>query len=185
MVAFNFPPYNVIGAVRAGKLAKFLHQRGHELRVLTAAPQICPPTLPSEVPEAVVVKTGWVNLDRPFERVAWRVAGSGRDGRASTSGLGFAVGKGLVNAYRSLVGIPDMQVGWLPSALARGHALAAAGIPTGAASTLDAAISQARGLAEPGDVVLLSPACASFDMFDNFEHRGDVFRALVRALPES
>ena len=65
-----------------------------------------------------------------------------------------------------------------------GHALAAAGIPTGAAPTLDAAIREARGFAEPGDVVLLSPACASFDMFDNFEHRGDAFRALVRALPE-
>ena len=36
--------------------------------------------------------------------------------------------------------------------------------------------------ARVGDVVLLSPACASFDMFRNFEHRGDVFKAVVRAL---
>ena len=65
-----------------------------------------------------------------------------------------------------------------------GHALRAAGVPTVAAVTLEAAVRLARSLATPGDVVLLSPACASFDMFDNFEHRGDVFRALVLALPE-
>ncbi len=65
-----------------------------------------------------------------------------------------------------------------------GHALAAAGVPTTAAATMDGAIRAARGLAERGAVVLLSPACASFDMFDNYEHRGDVFRALVLALPE-
>jgi UDP-N-acetylmuramoylalanine--D-glutamate ligase len=34
----------------------------------------------------------------------------------------------------------------------------------------------------PGDCVLLSPACASFDMFDNFEHRGRVFTAAARGL---
>ena len=47
---------------------------------------------------------------------------------------------------------------------------------------MEAAVDAARRLAEPGDVVLLSPACASFDMFDNFEHRGDVFRKLVERL---
>ena len=41
------------------------------------------------------------------------------------------------------------------------------------------AVDVAAGLAAEGDVVLLSPACSSFDMFRNFEHRGDVFRALV------
>jgi len=53
--------------------------------------------------------------------------------------------------------------------------------------TLDVAVAQARAaaLAEalPGAVVLLSPACASWDQFKSFEHRGDVFRALVAALP--
>jgi UDP-N-acetylmuramoylalanine--D-glutamate ligase len=52
------------------------------------------------------------------------------------------------------------------------------------AASFEAAVRTARGLAAPGHVVLLSPACASFDMFDSFEHRGDVFRALVLALPE-
>jgi UDP-N-acetylmuramoylalanine--D-glutamate ligase len=42
------------------------------------------------------------------------------------------------------------------------------------------AVVKAGELARPGDSVLLSPACASFDMFDNFMQRGDVFRAAVR-----
>ncbi|MCV6606453.1 MAG: UDP-N-acetylmuramoyl-L-alanine--D-glutamate ligase [Porticoccaceae bacterium] len=48
--------------------------------------------------------------------------------------------------------------------------------------TLQAAVARARHLAQPGDLVLLSPACASFDMFDNFEHRGDVFAMAAEGL---
>jgi UDP-N-acetylmuramoylalanine--D-glutamate ligase len=63
-----------------------------------------------------------------------------------------------------------------------GAALAAASIPVTFCRTLQEAVERARGLATPGDIVLLSPACASFDMFDNFEHRGDVFKKLVERL---
>ena len=42
------------------------------------------------------------------------------------------------------------------------------------------AVAKAHDLAQKGDVVLLSPACASWDMFDNFEQRGDLFKKLVR-----
>jgi UDP-N-acetylmuramoylalanine--D-glutamate ligase len=61
-------------------------------------------------------------------------------------------------------------------------AFGAAGIPVVERGSMATAIETARALAQPGHVVLLSPACASFDMFDNFEHRGDVFRRLVQAL---
>jgi len=43
-------------------------------------------------------------------------------------------------------------------------------------------VKQAAASAEPGDVVLLAPACASFDQFQNYEHRGRVFKELVLAL---
>ncbi len=52
------------------------------------------------------------------------------------------------------------------------------------ARTLDNAVKAASEIATAGDVVLLSPACASFDQFDNYEHRGRVFKQLVLAMQE-
>src|ERR1700757_4678295 len=50
------------------------------------------------------------------------------------------------------------------------------------AETLENAIRKAHVSAKPGDVVLLAPACASFDQFKNYEHRGQVFKEIVRGL---
>jgi UDP-N-acetylmuramoylalanine--D-glutamate ligase len=61
-------------------------------------------------------------------------------------------------------------------------ALEPAGVPGEDAESMEDAVRRARDSARVGDVVLLSPACASFDMFRNYEHRGDVFKAVVRAL---
>jgi UDP-N-acetylmuramoylalanine--D-glutamate ligase len=61
-------------------------------------------------------------------------------------------------------------------------ALDSEGVEYARARTLDNAVSTAAALARPGDVVLLSPACASYDQFANFEERGDEFRRLVEAL---
>jgi UDP-N-acetylmuramoylalanine--D-glutamate ligase len=52
------------------------------------------------------------------------------------------------------------------------------------AGTLDRAVEVAWAAARPGDVVLLAPACASFDQFENYEHRGRVFKALVHELQQ-
>lgn len=49
-------------------------------------------------------------------------------------------------------------------------------------TTMPEIVEQANSLARPGDVVLLSPACASFDMFQNYKDRGDQFKQAVRAL---
>ncbi len=54
--------------------------------------------------------------------------------------------------------------------------------PLSAAATLDEAVRKAREIAQPGDVVVFSPACSSFDMFRNFEERGEAFRKAVRGL---
>jgi UDP-N-acetylmuramoylalanine--D-glutamate ligase len=52
------------------------------------------------------------------------------------------------------------------------------------AGTLQRAVEMASHAARPGDVVLLAPACASFDQFQNYEHRGCVFKDLVRQLEQ-
>jgi UDP-N-acetylmuramoylalanine--D-glutamate ligase len=48
--------------------------------------------------------------------------------------------------------------------------------------TMEETVQRAHQLAEPGDIVLLAPACASFDMFENYEHRGRVFKEAVQKL---
>ncbi len=50
------------------------------------------------------------------------------------------------------------------------------------AETMEDALTQAQRAAQPGDVVLLSPACSSFDMYENYEERGDTFRRLAETL---
>jgi UDP-N-acetylmuramoylalanine--D-glutamate ligase len=56
-------------------------------------------------------------------------------------------------------------------------------LPLTRCETLDAAVVFAHAKAQHGDVVLLAPACASFDQFENFEHRGREFKRLVQELP--
>ena len=63
--------------------------------------------------------------------------------------------------------------------------LTAAGVPCERADSLEAAVQQAAAVAMGGQTVLLSPACASLDMFDNYAARGDAFARAVGRLPVS
>ena len=97
----------------------------------------------------------------------------------------IAGGKGKGAPYRPLV---EAAVGKVAGVLTIGQdaplleAEFSPVLPVHACETLDRAVTLAHSLARRGDVVLLSPACASYDQFRNFEHRGDTFRALVEAL---
>ena len=57
-------------------------------------------------------------------------------------------------------------------------------VPIHSCGTLARAVSSATAAAKPGDVVLLAPACSSFDQFENYEHRGRVFKQLVADLKD-
>jgi UDP-N-acetylmuramoylalanine--D-glutamate ligase len=95
-------------------------------------------------------------------------------------------GRGKQEAYEPLAaafkpGDLAYVIGESADEIAR--ALADSAVPVEHAGTLEAALANAAAAAAPGDVVLLSPSCASFDQFHDFEARGDAFRSLVEALP--
>ena len=63
-------------------------------------------------------------------------------------------------------------------------ALEGAGVPIEDCATLEDAVARAACIVRPGQAVLLSPACASWDMFRNYAHRAEVFVGAVRRVAE-
>jgi UDP-N-acetylmuramoylalanine--D-glutamate ligase len=104
-------------------------------------------------------------LAPPLALHARAVATIGRDAAAIEAALEVALGHALGDALRDAPGdVPGDEV------LFQRHA------------TLDAAVAWCFAQARPGDAVLLSPACASLDMFRNYAHRAEVFVQAVQAL---
>jgi UDP-N-acetylmuramoylalanine--D-glutamate ligase len=101
-----------------------------------------------------------------FARIRWIAGGMGKDG--GIAGLQAHLGS-VVKAY--LIGHS-----------ARDFALQLGTVPYDICETMQRAVAMAAAEAEPGDVVLLAPAAASFDQYPNFEVRGDDFTACVKAL---
>lgn len=117
LVSYYFPPNNAIGAVRAGKFAKYLISQGHEVRVLTTSGTGLPQSLPVEIPEDQITYTRTIDLDRlPFKLLRTRTTQAWQDA-GGESGI---VGR-LAKFYKTFVTIPDGQIGWLPFALREGR----------------------------------------------------------------
>lgn len=94
---------------------------------------------------------------------------AGGKGKATPFGpLAAAAREGVVRVY--VVGATAEEIA---------DAMTAAGVPVESCGTLDRAVAAAARAARPGEVVLLAPACASFDQWSSFEERGDAFRALA------
>jgi glycosyltransferase involved in cell wall biosynthesis len=122
LVSYFFPPYNCIGAVRAGKTAKYLAALGHDVRVLTAADQPLHANLAIEIPAERVVATRWLDVNR-----AAQAAAGGREQVASRGYVAGGPHRTLVRraaaAYKTVLHLPDGQVGWLPYAVRAGTRL--------------------------------------------------------------
>ncbi len=99
------------------------------------------------------------------------IAGGSRKGTPFAGLARAARERGVLRAY-----VIGESAGELREAFTR------EGVPTTDAGDLEVAVRAAAVDAEPGDVVLLAPACASFDQFRDYEERGERFRALVEAL---
>jgi len=120
VVSYFFPPFNAIGAVRLGKMVKYLRQLGHEVKVLTAQRQSLQATLPLETPKDEIASTPWINVNAPVELLLGgreRVAKVGYSARTG----GSRVARTLGEWYKHLINFPDGQVGWYPYAVAEGR----------------------------------------------------------------
>ena len=119
--------------------------------------------------KATNVNSAWYALESMDRPVIWIAGG---------------VDKG--NDYSTLVPLVKQRVKaivCLGKDNAKVHAAFAGMVPTITdTDSAEAAVRTAYGLSEPGDAVLLSPACASFDLFENYEERGRRFKTAVKAL---
>ncbi len=106
---------------------------------------------------------------RAFAGNLWLIAGG--KGKGAPYAPMVEEGRGKVKGV--------LTIGQDADTLAQAYAGVA---PVHACGTLAQAVEKARELAREGDTVLLSPACASYDQFKNFEDRGDTFKRLVKAL---
>lgn len=113
-----------------------------------------------------------------FPRVRWLAGGVAKQGGIDSLSRFFS---GLTGAYF----YGDSAEAFRESVTKN----VAAGVPVTVVSTLDqavrAALADARAANDPEPIVLLSPACASFDQFKDFEERGATFKAIVRSLAET
>lgn len=123
LVSWHFPPANAIGAVRVGKLAKFLVRRRHDVRVLAGRNNAVAQSLPLEIPEQFVTYTGLIDVNRPlhvlqntFRRLTKTHASSGRADGQDRGGISSWL-RSASDFYVNLVNQPDRYVGWLPAAL--------------------------------------------------------------------
>ncbi|MEM7223921.1 MAG: glycosyltransferase [Pseudomonadota bacterium] len=132
IVSWYFPPSSTMGALRNGKLARYLVAQGHDIRVVTVKDPPHPQTLTPEVPEALIARTPWIEINRlsvsaflgrkpPTKADTAKPAATGTKPKKAPARKSGRLSK----LYMALTNWPDARVGWLPHAVRRGRAIAA------------------------------------------------------------
>jgi glycosyltransferase involved in cell wall biosynthesis len=132
LVSFLFPPNAGIGGLRVGKLAKFLTERGWDVRVLTCESGGAK-DLPVEIPAEHIVRTAWFEVDHALDRFipdwyrgnATAGANNGQASGAATTAIdvGVPLKSTLRRVYTEIVRWPDSRIGWMPHAMRQGRTL--------------------------------------------------------------
>lgn len=119
LVSYYFPPYNAIGSVRTGKLARFFREQGHDVRVLTARDVPLQPTLPVEIEAERISATRWFNVNFLPELLM--------GGRQQVAAGGYATSSSMLARlgflYKTVFNYPDHEAGWQPFARIAGGRL--------------------------------------------------------------
>lgn len=146
MVSWFFPPANTIGAVRMGRMARYLSQQGHDLKVLAASDLPFPKTLPLEIPPEQVLYAPWADVNAfpnkltdTAKRLLRPILGSAGDQprsgspdpqkiaapneQSSAPGALKRLQSALGELYGNAVNLPDARIGWMPYAMSKGSEL--------------------------------------------------------------
>jgi|GEM_PF-78457 len=115
LISWYFPPDNAIAAIRIGKMARFLTENGHRVRVITPKPWSGDPSLAVEIDDHAIERTHYLDLDRRFNP-----ANRSRIGIVKPDGAKPSLRQRLLRstrrllgrAYRSVVFYPDKRIDW-------------------------------------------------------------------------
>jgi len=124
MITYRFPPYNSSGAVRCGKMSKYLSELGHDVRVISCKDQPLPKTLALELPQEKVMYTTWWNINAPVEKLLGgrkKIARSGVYSVLNKPGIKSKVLKFFGKLYKNVLHMPDAQIGWKWAAVRKGE----------------------------------------------------------------
>ena len=130
IVSFAFPPSNVIGAVRVGKLARYLDQRGHDVRVL-ATDLVEDRSLPLEISRERVFYTEYRERQHWIDRIArslpghtaFHAGGRPEDAPAQGGAPARSLRQTFRRHYLGLIHIPDRRADWVSTAIPAGRQL--------------------------------------------------------------
>jgi len=132
LVSWYFPPGNAIGALRSGKLAKYLIEQRHDVRVLTARSATLAQTLPLEISRERIAYAGTIDINRPLQFLQQTYKSvfrrdEGLTTRRRTTVVprngAYSLSQRISDFYVNLTNYPDRHVGWMPAALIAGRKL--------------------------------------------------------------